>query len=140
LVREYESMASKVDHLGVVVRDLGAAIPQWEILLGVAVAHREQVTDQGVEVASLPVGETEIELICPIQEGTGIARYLEKRGEGLHHVCFLVENLEEELRRLAEAGVRLIDQKPRVGAGGHAVAFLHPSATGGVLTELKERR
>jgi methylmalonyl-CoA epimerase len=131
-------MLQKIDHLGLVVGDLEAAIARWRDVLGLEVTHREVVEDQGVEVAKLPVGTSAVELIRPIAEGTGVAKFLEKRGEGIHHVCFVVADLEGALARLAEAGVRLIDAKPRRGAGGDLVAFVHPSATNGLLVELKQ--
>jgi methylmalonyl-CoA epimerase len=131
-------MLQKIDHLGLVVGDLEAAIARWRDVLGLEVTHREVVEDQGVEVAKLPVGTSAVELIRPIAEGTGVAKFLEKRGEGIHHVCFVVADLEGSLARLAEAGVRLIDAKPRRGAGGDLVAFVHPSATNGLLVELKQ--
>lgn len=131
-------MLSKIDHLGIVVRDLDAAIAHWKELLGLEMVHREVVEDQGVEVAKFPVGESAVELISPIKDGTGIAGFLEKRGEGIHHICFEVNDLEGALAGLAESGARLIDKKPRIGAGGDLVAFLHPKAANGVLTELKQ--
>ena len=131
-------MMQKIDHLGIVVRDLDAAIAHWAGLLGIEAVHREVVEDQGVEVAEFPVGESSVELITPVRDGTGIAKFLEKRGEGIHHVCYAVPDLDAELARLAAAGVALIDEKPRIGAGGDLIAFLHPKSTNGVLTELKQ--
>ena len=133
-------MPNKIDHLGIVVHDLDAAVERWQKLLGLTVTHREVVEDQGVEVAKMPVGESAIELISPVREGTGVAKYLEKRGEGIHHICLEVADLEAELERMAAAGARLIDSSPRVGAGGDLVAFIHPKSTNGVLTELKLAR
>lgn len=133
-------MMRKIDHLGIVVRDLEAALAHWAGLLGIEAVHREVVADQGVEVAKFPVGESSVELIMPVKEGTGIAKFLEKRGEGIHHVCYAVPDLEAELARLAASGVALIDEKPRVGAGGDLIAFLHPKSTNGVLTELKQMK
>jgi methylmalonyl-CoA/ethylmalonyl-CoA epimerase len=130
----------KIDHLGVAVHDLEAAIQRWQGVLGLELAHREVVRDQGVEVAKLPVGESAVELICPVDQTGSVAKFLEKRGDGLHHVCFAVADLEGALSRLKQAGVRLVDDKPRIGAGGDLIAFIHPSATNGVLTELKQAR
>ncbi len=131
-------MLHKIDHLGLVVRDLETAIGRWQDLLGLELEHREVVEDQGVEVAKFPVGESCVELITPATDGTGVAKYLEKKGEGIHHICFEVGDLEGTLRQLSEAGARLIDKKPRIGAGGHLVAFIHPKSTNGVLIELKQ--
>ncbi len=133
-------MLGKIDHLGIAVRDLEAAISSYRDVLGLEVTHREVVADQGVEVAKLPVGESAVELICPVDPQGGVARFLEKRGEGIHHVCYEVPDLEEALARLASAGAKLIDARPRVGAGGDLIAFVHPSAMAGVLTELKQAR
>jgi methylmalonyl-CoA/ethylmalonyl-CoA epimerase len=133
-------MMRKIDHLGIVVRDLDAALAHWAGLLGVEAVHREVVADQGVEVAKFPVGESSVELITPVKEGTGIAKFLEKRGEGIHHVCYAVPDLAAELSRLAASGVALIDETPRIGAGGDLIAFLHPKSTNGVLTELKQMK
>ncbi len=133
-------MLRKIDHLGIVVRDLDAAVDHWKALFGLEPLHREVVEDQGVEVAKFPIGESAIELICPIREGTGVAKFLDKRGEGFHHVCYEVRDLVEALQHLDAGGARLIDSKPRTGAGGDQVAFVHPKSTSGVLTELKQAR
>lgn len=133
-------MLGKIDHLGIAVRDLDDAIAKWRDLLGLEMTHREVVADQGVEVAKFPVGESAVELICPVDANGSVAKFLEKRGEGIHHVAFEVADLEGALAHLADAGARLIDSKPRVGAGGDLIAFVHPASTGGVLTELKQAR
>ncbi len=133
-------MLQKIDHLGIAVRDLDKAIAQFTKTLGLTIIHREVVEDQGVEVATFPIGESAIELITPVGADSGVARFLEKRGEGIHHVCLEVPDIEAELRRLAESGARLIDEKPRRGAGGHLIAFIHPRSVGGVLTEIKQVR
>ena len=125
-----------IDHVGVCVRDLDA--PLWRDLLGLPYAHREQVEPQRTEAAFLdpaPAGAS-VELICPMPGNVGLEKFLEKRGEGLHHLAFAVSDLRAALARLADAGVPLIDREPRPGARGHLVAFLHPRATGGVLVEL----
>ncbi len=128
-----------LDHVGVAVKDLER--PIWRELLGLPYAHREQVDAQRTEAAFLdpPEGPATLELICPLPGNEGVAKFLEKRGEGLHHVAFAVRDLGQALARLAEAGVELIDRAPRPGARGHLVAFLHPRATGGTLVELVER-
>lgn len=133
-------MLRKIDHLGIVVRDLDAAIGKWQELLGLELVHREVVEDQGVEVAKFPIGESAVELISPRRDGTGIAKFLDKRGEGIHHVCLEVDDLQATIADLAEKEARLIDEAPRTGAGGDLVAFIHPKTTNGVLTELKQAR
>ena len=128
-----------IDHVGIAVKDLDA--PLWRDLLGLPYAHREAVAPQKTEAAFLdpPAGGASLELICPLPGNEGVARFLEKRGEGQHHVAFAVSDLRAALARLAEAGVPLIDREPRAGARGHEVAFLHPKATGGTLVELVQR-
>lgn len=133
-------MLGKIDHLGIAVNDLEAAISRYRDVLGLEMTHREVVEDQGVEVAKFPVGESSVELICPVDPEGGVARFLAKRGEGIHHVCYEVPDLEAALARLEAAGARLIDRKPRIGAGGDLIAFVHPTTTVGVLTELKQAR
>ena len=129
-----------VDHVGIAVRDLDRACDQYRALLGAEVAGREVVAGQGVEVAFLKLpGETRLELITPIDESSGVARFLEKRGEGMHHICVLVEDLDAALEALAGEEVPLVDTTPRIGAEGSRIAFLHPAALGGVLLELKEK-
>ena len=127
----------RIDHLAVVVRDLEAALCVYRDGLGLGVTDVKEIPSDGVRIAFLPVGESKIELVQPIAPDTGIARYLEKRGEGLHHVCFEVTHLAETLTRLAVAGVELIDRAPRKGAEG-PVAFVHPRSCNGVLVELIE--
>jgi len=127
----------KISHLAVAVADMDQALAQWQQVLGVAVEHREVVASQQTETAMLPVGDVAIELITP-RGSPGLAKFLETRGPGLHHVAVEVEGIEEALAFLQSLGVPLIDREPRVGAHGHKVAFLHPRATGGVLIELVE--
>lgn len=127
----------KIDHIGIAVRDLERAASMYEKALGLEVREVAEVVDQGVSVAFLPVGESVIELLQPIADGTGIARFLEQRGEGIHHVCIEVPDIEAALDRLRSAGVPLIDQEPRAGAHGR-VAFVHPKGLHGVLVELVE--
>ena len=128
----------KVDHLGIAVHSIEEALRFYQEALGLDVTGRETVEDQGVNVAMLPVGESRVELLEPTGPDTPVGKFLTKRGPGLHHVCYLVSDIREALARMKAAGVRLIDEEPRVGAGGHLVAFVHPSATGGVLVELAE--
>jgi methylmalonyl-CoA epimerase len=129
---------SRIDHIGVAVADLDAALALHEQTYGMPVVHRETVADQGVEAVLLDVGENHVELLRPLSDDTPVGRFLAKRGPGLHHVAYQVPDIEGALARLRELGVRLIDESPRVGIRGSRVAFVHPAATGGVLTELVE--
>jgi methylmalonyl-CoA epimerase len=124
-----------VHHLGIAVDDLDAAIERWRAIFGATLEHRERVEDQGVEAASLRVGEGRIELLAPLGADTPVGRFVEKRGPGMHHVAFGVADVGAELDRLRAAGVQLIDERPRRGMFGLEVAFVHPEATGGVLAE-----
>jgi methylmalonyl-CoA epimerase len=126
----------KIDHLGIAVPSLTEGVPAWEAL-GFTVKDRHDVPTEKVRTAFLPVGDAQFELLEPTDPDSVIARFLEKRS-GLHHVCVLVEDIEEALRELKARGVRLLDDAPRVGAGGCKVAFVHPKAAGGVLLELKQ--
>jgi methylmalonyl-CoA/ethylmalonyl-CoA epimerase len=128
----------KLDHLGVAVADLEQAVAAWN-RLGLEPAHIEEVPRDQVRVAFVPFGGGRLELLEPTAATSPVARFLARRGAGLHHVAFAVTGLAEWLVRLKAAGVRLIDEAPRPGAEGTAVAFLHPAATGGVLVELVER-
>jgi methylmalonyl-CoA/ethylmalonyl-CoA epimerase len=125
-----------VHHLGIAVEDLDAAIANYRSLFGAEVEHRETLPDQGVEAASLRVGESRIELLHALGPGTPVGKFLAARGPGMHHVAFQVDDVAAELARLAQAGVRLIDEAPRRGLFGLQVAFVHPESTGGVLAEL----
>ena len=127
-----------IHHVGYVVADLDAEIPVYRDVLGMEVGVREVMPEQGVEAVLLGAGPSYVELIAPVSEDTGVARFLAKKGPGMHHVAFAVPHLESTLRELADEGVELIDTAPRRGLGGHMVAFLHPRSTGGVLTELVE--
>ena len=118
------------------VADLDAAIALHERTYGMALVHRETLAEQGVEAVLLDVGENHVELLAPLSDDTPVGRFLAKRGPGLHHVAYRVEDIVAVLDELRAAGVRLIDETPRPGARGHDVAFLHPAATGGVLFEL----
>jgi methylmalonyl-CoA/ethylmalonyl-CoA epimerase len=125
-----------VHHVGVAVDDLDRAIETYGLLFGAHVEHRAVVSEQGVEAASLRVGETRIELLEALADDTPVGRFVAKRGPGMHHVAFAVSDLPAELARLRAEGVELIDQEPRLGLFGLQVAFVHPEATGGVLAEL----
>ena len=129
--------ALKIDHLGIAVPSLAEAVKAYEAL-GFTVESREDVPTEKVRVAFLPVGESRLELLEPTDAGSAIAKFLQKRS-GIHHICVLVENIETALAELRARGVALIDEKPRVGAAGSRVAFVHPRSAGGVLLELKEK-
>jgi methylmalonyl-CoA/ethylmalonyl-CoA epimerase len=128
-------MALNVHHVGIAVDDLDAAILVYADLFGATLEHRERVEDQGVEAASLRVGESRIELLQPVGPDTPVGKFLAKRGPGMHHMAFEVEDLVAELDRLKALDVVLIDEQPRRGMFGLQVAFVHPEATGGVLAE-----
>jgi methylmalonyl-CoA/ethylmalonyl-CoA epimerase len=130
----------KVDHLGIAVRNIDEATRLFQDVLGLESAGSETVEDQKVTTAFFPVGDSEVELLESTAPDGPIAKYLDKRGEGIHHMAFRVENLDEALVELKEKGIQLIDEKPRQGAGGARIAFLHPKATHGVLVELCERK
>jgi len=129
----------KIDHLGVAVNSISEGKNFWTNVLGLAFEGTETVEEQKVTTAFFPVGESEVELLESTSPDGPIAKYLEKKGAGLQHIAFRVENLESALQELKHKGVRLIDEKPRHGAGGAKIAFLHPKATGGILVELCER-
>ena len=129
-------MLSAVDHVGVAVEDIDAALAIYRGVLGMPLVHRETVSDQGVDAALLDVGDAHIELLQPLGPDTAVGRFLARRGPGLHHVAYRVESVQDTLDTLRAAGVRLIDERPRTGIRGSLVAFLHPSSTGGVLTEI----
>jgi methylmalonyl-CoA/ethylmalonyl-CoA epimerase len=129
-------MLSAIDHVGVAVEDLDAAIALHQDKLGLTLVHRETVAEQGVEAVLLDVGDSHVELLAPLGPETAVGRFLSRRGPGLHHVAYRVDDVEDALRKLAETGVRLIDEQPRTGIRNSRVAFVHPSSTGGVLTEL----
>jgi methylmalonyl-CoA/ethylmalonyl-CoA epimerase len=128
----------RIDHVGVAVADLDAAVALHERTYGMPVVHRETVTEQGVEAVLLDVGENHVELLRPLAADTPVGKFLAKRGPGLHHVAYRVADIDGALAQLRDRGVRLIDEAPRIGIRGSRVAFLHPSASGGVLTELVE--
>jgi methylmalonyl-CoA epimerase len=127
----------KIDHIGIVVRDIQEALKVYEAALGLPLKEVAQVADQKVRVAFLPVGESNVELVQPTSDDTGIAKFLAKRGEGIHHICIEVEDIEAALAQLTIHNVPLIDEVPRQGAHGR-VAFVHPKGAHGVLIELVE--
>jgi len=125
-----------IDHVGIAVADLEAAVAEYERLLGVAPAHRERVEDQGVEEVLFPAGSSFIQLLGSLGPDTPVGRSLERRGPGVHHVAYRVEDIEAALDHLRAEGVRLIDEAPRAGSRNARIAFVHPAAMGGVLVEL----
>jgi methylmalonyl-CoA epimerase len=129
-------MFARIDHVGVAVEDLDAAIALYETTFGMALVHRETVTEQGVEAVLLDVGENHVELLAPLGPDTPVGRFLAKQGPGIHHVAYQVVDIDATLEALKAAGMRLIDATPRIGIRGSRVAFVHPAATGGVLTEI----
>jgi methylmalonyl-CoA/ethylmalonyl-CoA epimerase len=132
-------MFNKVSHIGVAVKDLQASIELFSRLFGKAPDHIEDVPDQRVKTALFTIGSSSIELTQGTEVSSPVTRFLEKRGEGVHHVSFVVDNIEQELARLKEAGFQLIEERPRVGADGYLVAFLHPQSTNGVLIEISQK-
>lgn len=131
-------MFELIDHVGVAVDDLDAALALYEGTLGMAIAHRETVSEQGVEAVLLDVGTTHVELLRPLGPETAVGKFLDKRGPGLHHVAYRVDDIDSVLAQLRSAGISLIDEQPRTGIRRSRVAFLHPKSTGGVLTEIVE--
>jgi methylmalonyl-CoA/ethylmalonyl-CoA epimerase len=129
-------MLSAIDHIGVAVENLDEAIALHQDTLGMTLVHRETVSEQGVEAVLLDVGDSHVELLQPLGPDTAVGKFLTRRGPGLHHVAYRVDDVEDVLRQLAAAGVRLIDEQPRTGIRNSRVAFLHPAGTGGVLTEI----
>ena len=129
-------MLSTIDHVGVAVEDIDAALALYRDTLGMPLVHRETVSQQGVDAALLDVGHSHIELLQPLDPDTAVGKFLARRGPGLHHVAYRVADIAEALNTLSAAGLRLIDERPRTGIRGSQVAFIHPSSTGGVLTEI----
>ncbi len=129
-------MAPRIAHIGIAVRALADSVPFYRDVLGLPVVPLDDA--DGASIIGLAAGESLVELLEPREPGTPIAKFLDSRGPGIHHICFAVDDLDAALERCRAAGIRLIDQTPRVGAEGKRIAFLHPSATGGVLVELTE--
>ncbi len=128
----------KIEHIGIATRTLDETVGFWRDALGLKALETEEVAEQKVRVVMLPVGESRIELLEPTSNDSPIAKFLEKRGPGIHHIAVRVDDISATLARLKQQGVRLIDESPRAGAGGCLVAFVHPSAANGVLLELVE--
>jgi methylmalonyl-CoA/ethylmalonyl-CoA epimerase len=126
----------KIDHIALVVDDIDDALNFWHDGLGLELSHVEDVASEHAMVAFLPAKESEVELVKPTDDSSGIARFLNKRGPGMHHICFEVYDIEETMDHLKSKGVRLINQSPEIGTGGKKIAFIHPESTHGVLVEL----
>jgi methylmalonyl-CoA/ethylmalonyl-CoA epimerase len=131
-------MFGRIDHVGIAVSDLDSAVALYEGTFGMPVAHRETVESQGVEAVLLDVGDGHVELLRPLGPDTPVGKFIERSGDGLHHVAYAVDDIDAALQRLEEQGVELIDSQPRVGIRNSRVAFVHPKATGRVLTEIVE--
>jgi len=131
------SQIKKINHVAIVVKDIDESLKFWETALGLKLHHLEEVPSQASKVAFIPVGESEIELVQPTTEDSGMAAYLEKRGEGMHHLCVEVDDIEAKMQELKNAGVRLINDVPQV-LPGRKMAFIHPKSASGVLVELYE--
>lgn len=132
-------MVGKVDHIGIAVSNLEESIKFYEDVLGMKLHGIEVVEEQKVKVAFLPIGDTEIELLESTDKEGPIAKFIEKKGEGIQHIAYRVDDIEKALEEMRQKGIRLIDEKPRYGAGGAKIAFLHPKSTNGVLIELCQR-
>ena len=139
-VNRRKAMISKVDHIGIVVESLDECLKKYDKLFHVKAKHIQTMHDLGLRIAFVPVGEVMVELLEPLAPGKGrIGEFLEKHGEGLHHIAYRVDNLERSLVEMKQTGVRLIDDTPRIGAEGFRIAFISPEETNNVLTELVER-
>ncbi len=131
-------MFGRIDHIGVAVEDIDAALELYRDGFGMELAHRETVESQGVEAVLLDVGDGHVELLAPLGPDTPVGKYMAKNGAGLHHVAYAVDDIDATLEKIAAAGIQLIDSEPRAGIRDSRVAFLHPRSTGGVLTEIVE--
>lgn len=129
-------MFGQIDHIGVAVEDLDEAVALYQDSLGMREQHRETVEQQGVDAVLLEIGISHVELISPVGPQGAVARFLARNGPGLHHVAYRTDDIDAELERLTAAGLRLIDEQPRIGIQGSRVAFVHPKSSGGVLTEI----
>jgi len=129
----------KINHIAVVVKDVNGALSFWQDALGIPVQHTERNEEEAVEIAFLPLGDSEIELIAPITEDSGVAKYMAKKGAGLHHLCIDVHDITAVLETLKAKGIELINETPRIRPDGTKYAFVHPKSTGGVLLELYEQ-
>jgi len=132
--------ALKLDHIGIAVKDIGAALKFYADTLGLTLEGEEVISEQKVRTAFLPIGDTEVELLESTEPDGPVAKFIEKKGEGIQHIAFKVNDIEAALKELEKRGIRLIDHKPRIGAGNKKIAFLHPKDTYGVLVELSEEQ
>jgi methylmalonyl-CoA/ethylmalonyl-CoA epimerase len=140
LIGEIIMPVLKIDHIAIVIPEIQDALDFWQDALELPLEHTEEVPEQETVVAMFPIGEAEIELVQPTTETSGMAKYINKKGPGLHHVCFEVDDLSAALSRLKDKGIRLINEEPVIGASGRRVAFVHPKSASGVLVELVESR
>lgn len=131
-------MVKKIDHIGIAVKDADDALKLYRDILGMEVVHEEVVASEHLRTVSLKVGETLIELLQPLDEASTVHKFIEKKGEGMHHIAYRVEDVEESLKEMESNGIQLIDKTPRLGAGNKKIAFLHPKSTKRVLIELTE--
>jgi methylmalonyl-CoA epimerase len=129
-------MLGAIDHVGIAVEDIDTALPVYRDSLGLPLVHRETVAEQGVDAALLDVGESHVELLQPLTPESAIGKFISQRGPGLHHVAYRVGDIDRTLSELREAGMRLIDERPRTGIRGSRIAFVHPGSAAGVLTEI----
>jgi len=134
-----DNMVKKIDHIGIAVKNLDETLNFYENILGLKSAGTETVEEQKVKVAFLPIDDTEVELLESTEEDGPIARYIAKNGEGVQHIAYRVDDIEKAIEEMKEKGIRMIDEKPRYGAGGAKIAFCHPKSTYGVLIELCQR-
>ncbi|WP_026582929.1 methylmalonyl-CoA epimerase [Bacillus sp. J33] len=133
-------MIKKVDHIGIAVRSLGEALPFYTETLQLECLGIEEVESQGVKVAFIKAGETKLELLEPTSQESPVAKFIEKRGEGLHHVALGVGSIQDRINEMKDKGIKMLQDKPKPGAGGAQVAFMHPKSTGGILYELCEKK
>lgn len=130
----------KVEHIAIAVSDLEAAIEHYTKIWGLSLEHREVVEDQGVEEAMFPIGDSYIQLLAPLNPDTTVGKFIERKGEGLHHIAYEVDDIAESLDALRASGVALIDSEPRTGSRGTRIAFVHPKSNRGLLVELVEKK
>ncbi|MGI6097092.1 MAG: methylmalonyl-CoA epimerase [Dethiobacteria bacterium] len=131
-------MLKKIAHIGIAVKSIEGTAEVYKKVLGLEITREEALEGRGLRIAFLPIGESSLELIEPLDQENNIARFIAEKGEGMHHIAFEVEDLEKRLEELKEKGVRLLDQKPRPGASGESVAFINPESSAGLLVELVE--